>query len=121
MQIYYASMTGNVKRFIAKLGVEATDIDTNPVANAPYILVCYTFGMGQVPAEVSEWLQRNYKYLRGVAVSGNQNWGDFYGRAGDIISKQYGVPLLHKFELSGNAEDVRIVCERMRRLCDTTN
>lgn len=121
MLIYYASLTGNVRRFISKLGVEATDINTHPLADTPYILVCYTFGMGQVPAEVSDWLQRNSRYLRGVAVSGNKNWGDFYGRAGDIIAKQYGVPLLLKFELSGNDEDVRIFNERVRRLCGTTN
>ena len=121
MRIYYASMTGNVSRFIAKLGVEATNINTNPTADTPYIFVCYTFGIGQVPAQVSEWLRRNSEYLRGVAASGNRNWGDHFGRAGDIISKQYGVPLLHKFELSGNDDDVRIFKERMERLCDTTN
>ena len=121
MRIYYASMTGNVRRFIAKLGVEATDINTNPIADTPFILVCYTFGFGAVPKEVSEWLARNNGNLRGVAVSGNRNWGGYYGLAGDIISKQYGVPLLHKFELSGNDDDVRIFKERAERLCDTTN
>lgn len=121
MRIYYASLTGNVRRFIRKLGADATDINDCPIADAPYILVCYTFGFGAVPKEVSEWAARNSEYLRGVAVSGNRNWGENFGQAGDIISKQYGVPLLHKFELSGNDEDIRIFKERAERLCDITN
>lgn len=121
MRIYYASMTGNVRRFISRLGVEATDISTNPIADTPYIFVTYTFGFGGVPKEASDWLARNGEHLRGVAVSGNRNWGDFYGMAGDTIAKQYGVPLLHKFELSGNDEDVRIFKERAEMICDTTN
>lgn len=118
MRIYYASMTGNVRRFVSKLGVTATDIMTAPSAAEPFVLITYTFGFGEVPREVQRWLTDNHALLRGVAVSGNRNWGGYFGGAGDIIARQYGVPLLHKFELAGTDEDVRIFNERMAVICD---
>ncbi|GMK47617.1 hypothetical protein PghCCS26_47470 [Paenibacillus glycanilyticus] len=45
--------------------------------------------------------------LRGVAASGNRNWGANFGRAGDIICEQYCVPLIVKFELAGNENEVQ--------------
>jgi len=121
MKVYYASMTGNVRRFVGKIGVEAIDITSDAIPKEPFVLITYTFGFGEVPKEVDAWLTRNYKLLRGVVVSGNRNWGDNYGKAGDLISQQYGVPLLHKFELAGTDEDVRIFNERLLVICDTTN
>lgn len=121
MKVYYASMTGNVRRFIAKSGVSAIDIKDDYTPTEPFVLVTYTFGFGDIPAEVDAWLTHNYKLLRGVAVSGNRNWGDNYGLAGDKISKRYGVPLILKFEQAGTSEDVRIFKERLAIICATTN
>ncbi|RDV27754.1 class Ib ribonucleoside-diphosphate reductase assembly flavoprotein NrdI [Lysinibacillus capsici] len=121
MRVYYASMTGNVRRFIQKTGLDTTDISCNPNPKEPFVLVTYTFGFGAVPKEVDAWLTQNYKLLKGVAVSGNRNWGDNYGKAGDLIARKYNVPLLHKFELAGTDEDVQIFNERLLMVCDTTN
>lgn len=121
MKVYYASLTGNVRRFIAKCNVDATPISDAPLTQEPFVLVTYTFGFGGIPKEVSEWLNVNYRNLRGVAASGNRNWGEHYGMAGDTIAKTYNVSLLHKFELAGNDEDVRIFKERLASLCDITN
>ncbi|MGE7843912.1 class Ib ribonucleoside-diphosphate reductase assembly flavoprotein NrdI [Lysinibacillus sp. NPDC093712] len=121
MKVYYASMTGNVRRFLSKTCVEALDISERPKPNEPFVLVTYTFGFGDIPAEVDAWLTHNYKLLRGVAVSGNRNWGDNYGIAGDKISRGYGVPLILKFEQAGNSEDVRLFKERLAIICATTN
>ena len=121
MKVYYASMTGNVRRFIGKTGVDAIDIKNGINPTEPYVLVIYTFGFGEVPTEVDAWLTHNYKLLRGVAVSGNRNWGDNYGMAGDRISNRYGVPLILKFEQAGNPEDVRLFTERLEIICATTN
>ena len=121
MKVYYASMTGNVRRFIGKTGVDAMDIAHDPISKEPFVLVTYTFGFGAVPKEVDVWLTQNNELLRGVVVSGNRNWGDNYGKAGDIISQQYNVPLLQKFELAGTDEDIRIFNERLLMVCDTTN
>jgi len=37
--------------------------------------------------------------LRGVIASGNRNFGEAYGRAGDVIARKCGVPWLYRFEL----------------------
>lgn len=47
--------------------------------------------------------------MTGVISTGNKNWGTNYGLAGDKISKEYNVPLLHKLELSGSKKDKEIV------------
>ncbi len=118
LRIYYASLTGNVRRFASKLGRQTLEIRPNMCVEEPYVLITYTFGFGEVPTKVADFLRMNGSLLRGVAVSGNRNWGENYGKAGDIIAQEYGVPLLHKFELGGTAEDVRIFNERMDDICD---
>lgn len=120
MRIYYASLTGNVRRFIAKTGLTAEEISADTIVDEPFILVTYTIGFGEVPDIVASFLQENPDYLRGVAVSGNRVWGANYGLAGDIISRTYRVPLLLKFELSGTSEDVQTFTERVIA-CDTYN
>src|SRR5690606_4312531 len=105
MKVYYASLTGNVRRFIGKTGLTAVNIKDEAIAVEPFVLVTYTIGFGNVPEPVDAWLTQNSELLRGVASSGNRNWGDFYGRAGDIVAETYDVPLLHKFELAGNDDD----------------
>jgi len=55
---------------------------------------------------VDEFLIKNHQYMKGVIGSGNKNWGSSYCGSAETISKQYGVPLIHKFELSGNQKDV---------------
>lgn len=118
--IYFASMTGNVRRFIAKTGLPAEEIKPDMVVDKSYILVTYTFGFGDVPAPVKDFLDINGDLLRAVAVSGNRNWGANFGKAGDIIAEKYGVPLLHKFELRGTAEDVDIFKRKAEVYCGTS-
>lgn len=118
--LYYASLTGNVRRFIAKTGLPAIEITANTVADKPFVCVTYTIGFGEVPAIVSDFLRDNSAQLRGIAVSGNRVWGANYGRAGDILAREYRVPLLMKFELSGNNENIRIFTERVGS-CDIFN
>lgn len=118
--IYYASLTGNVKRFIEKTKLPAEEIKTDTVADSEFILVTYTIGFGEVPAKVSKFLETNGHLLRGVAVSGNRNWGDNYGKAGDIIAEKYKVPLLLKFELAGTDDDVKTFIERVIK-CGISN
>lgn len=116
MMIYYASLTGNVRRFIEKTGLTAKEIHPGLIAAEPFVLVTYTIGFGEVPPGVEDFLFDYGDLLRGVAVSGNQNWGAYYGKAGDIIAKRYSVPLLLKFELSGNDDDVKTFAEKVKTI-----
>ncbi|WP_028399345.1 class Ib ribonucleoside-diphosphate reductase assembly flavoprotein NrdI [Ectobacillus panaciterrae] len=113
MRIVYDSMTGNVKRFIHKLGMPAMQIREDLVMDEEFILVTYTTGFGNVPERVEKFLERNHSCLKGVSASGNRNWGDSFGASADRISNQYNVPIVSKFELSGTSKDIQLFKERV--------
>lgn len=84
--------------------------------NESYVLITYTTGFGKVPKSVEVFLNGNNQQLQGVVASGNRNWGVLFANAGDLISEHYNVPLLHKFEISGNENDVELLRERIKQL-----
>lgn len=106
MLIVYDSKTGNVRRFVKKLGLPSVEISGDLVIEEPFVLVTYTTGFGQVPEKVTTFLRRNHRYLRGVSASGNRNWGASFAKSADTIAREYGVPVISKFELSGTGRDV---------------
>lgn len=116
--VYFYSLTGNVRRFIAKtgLGGHARELKTGEVVEEPFVLVTPTYDFGQPPATVSEWLKDNGDWMVGVAASGNRNWGDGFGAAADVIATLYNVPVVGKFELAGTEEDVQLFTERVKAL-----
>ena len=107
MLIAYDSKTGNVRRFVNKLNMRVIQIEEDLILNEPFVLITYTTGFGQVPQKVMKFLEKNHKYLRGVAASGNRNWGDMFAKSADIISVKYMIPIVIKFELSGTELDVQ--------------
>lgn len=109
--IVYDSRTGNVRRFVEKLNAPALQIEDGMMVDEPFVLVTYTTGFGQVPEKVASFLKKNYQRLAGVSASGNRNWGRNFAGSADRIAREYGVPVLGKFELSGTAGDV----ERFQR------
>lgn len=118
MNILYYSMTGNNKSFLAKTNYKdriesIQNIDHN--INEPFILVTSTVNFGEVPKPVQKFLDRHSQYLKAVVSSGNRNWGQNFGRAGDVISKKYNVPLLMKFEMRGTTQSVNEFNERMEK------
>lgn len=119
MIIAYASMTGNVERFVNKLDIETkVKVSSGLSINSPYVLITYTTGFGEVPNVVKDFLLRamNRENLVAVIGSGNRNWGDMFCGGAEKVASQYNVPLLHKFELSGLDSDVDIVTEKIKEL-----
>ena len=116
MKIVYDSKTGNVKRFINKLNMEAIKIEENLIITEPFILVTYTCGFGDIPPKVLDFLLENNKYLYGVSASGNRNWGSNFARSADTIANAYSVPIVSKFELSGTKTDIDYFIRRVREL-----
>ncbi|WP_027891774.1 class Ib ribonucleoside-diphosphate reductase assembly flavoprotein NrdI [Calidithermus chliarophilus] len=118
MLIVYASRTGNVERFVRKLPApRLLQIRTGEEeAGEPCVLLTYTTGLGQVPHEVERFARRNQAHIRAVAASGNRNWGSNYAKAADQLAAAYGFEVIHKFELSGRAEDVARFWEGVRAL-----
>lgn len=118
MVVYYESITGNIERFLRKAEVDATRIRDTQQVDETFVLVTNTIGFGRPPGNVSRFLEDYGHLLRGVAASGNRNWGAAYARAADDIAEKYDVPILLKFELSGTSEDVRTFTERVRWIGD---
>lgn len=56
----------------------------------------------------------NVKNLKAVISSGNRNFFEDFCIAGDIISKEYNVPYVYRFELLGTPEDVDIVKQGLK-------
>lgn len=120
IKIAYYSRTGNVKAFVERYlnEYETVDISEVKAINTPYVLITPTYDFGQVPEVVTKWLRNNNGCMIGVIASGNRNWGDLYGHAGDIISDLYEVPLIAKFELRGTIADGMRVEYELGRLLD---
>lgn len=109
MLIIYDTFSGNTERFVQKLNVKNTIVRLSPelIVNEEFVLVTYTFNFGKVPDKTTAFLDKNNKYLKAVASGGNRNWGNNFAKAADIISKNYNVPIIHKFELSGTDNDIK--------------
>ncbi|GIO44042.1 class Ib ribonucleoside-diphosphate reductase assembly flavoprotein NrdI [Paenibacillus apis] len=116
MLIAYDSKTGNVRRFINKLKLPAVQIEETMTIDEPYVLVTYTTGFGQIPAKVSAFLEKNHSSLKGIAASGNKNWGQLFAHSADLISERYNVPVIGKFELSGTFGDVQRIKQEVDRI-----
>lgn len=62
-----------------------------------------------VQCHATKRAMENRALLRGVIASGNRNFGEAYGRAGDVIAQKCGVPWLYRFELMGTQSDIENV------------
>lgn len=114
--VYFSSSSKNTHRFVQRLGLPAVRIPLNEreriQVDAPYILIVPSYGgggtAGAVPRQAIRFLNdpHNRQRIRGVIAAGNRNFGDAYGRAGDVIAQKCGVPYLYRFELMGTPTDV---------------
>jgi protein involved in ribonucleotide reduction len=112
MKIVFASKTGNVRRFVGKLpGYTTHQITSDLEMDEPFLLVTHTTKYGEVPEAVTAFLEKYGKNMRGVAASGNRNWGILFAKSADKIADSYGVPIVHKFELAGTTKDAQCVYE----------
>lgn len=111
--IVYDSLTGNVQRFVNKLGMKGIKITPDLIVDEPYVLITYTIGFGNVPESTESFLQRNHELMIGVCSSGNRIWGNNFAKSADTISQAYNVPILLKFEISGQQGDVDKLTERV--------
>ncbi|ROP59423.1 protein involved in ribonucleotide reduction [Enterobacter sp. BIGb0383] len=117
--VYFSSSSENTHRFITRLGLPAIRIPLNERerirVDEPYILVVPSYGgggtAGAVPRQAIRFLNdpHNRQLIRGVIAAGNRNFGDAYGRAGDVIAQKCAVPYLYRFELMGTQRDIENV------------
>lgn len=135
--MYFSSASGNTARFVEGCRFDADGInvyriplkagDAPLLVDEPFVLVVPTYGGGviekAVPIQVKRFLndQRNRRWIRGVIASGNTNFGEAYGVAGDIIAAKCHVPLLYRFELMGTSEDRQTVRNGLRTFFNIDN
>ena len=112
----FSSSSENTHRFVQRLGLPAVRIPLNEreriQVDEPYILIVPSYGgggtAGAVPRQAIRFLNdpHNRQFIRGVIAAGNRNFGDAYGRAGDVVAQKCSVPYLYRFELMGTPHDV---------------
>ncbi|MDK1672792.1 class Ib ribonucleoside-diphosphate reductase assembly flavoprotein NrdI [Staphylococcus saprophyticus] len=113
ISIVYFTKTRQTEAFVNKfkdlISNSIIKIEDGLVMDNPYILLTSTYGFGNVPEEVEEFLklEKNKQQLIAVMSSGNKNWGsERFANSGNIISKQFGVDLIGKYEQAGTQKDV---------------
>ena len=115
--VYFSSVTNNTEAMVNKLGFPSRRIplytyEDTILVDQEYVLFVPTYGGGAhktaVPKQVIKFLnvEQNRKNCIGVVTSGNKNFGQAYGLAGEVISKKLGVPILYRFEIRGFEKDV---------------
>ena len=114
--VYFSSSSENTHRFVQRLALPAVRIPLNEreriQVDEPYILIVPSYGgggtAGAVPRQAIRFLNdpHNRQLIRGVIAAGNRNFGDAYGRAGDVVAQKCSVPYLYRFELMGTPQDV---------------
>lgn len=113
--VYFSSSSENTHRFVQRLGLPAVRIPLNERerirrrtlhSHRPQLWRRRHGGRG--PRQAIRFLNdpHNRQLIRGVIAAGNRNFGEAYGRAGDVIKQKCGVPYLYRFELMGTPQDV---------------
>ena len=101
---------------------EALDTDTVELADydgtSPYVLACPTYDQprgGFTPKPVQQFLEEHAHLMVGVAGTGNMNFGEHYCQAAIDISKQHGVPIVHRIDIMGSEDDYRTIDGGMKQ------
>ena len=109
--VYWSSNSGGTRRVAEALStdtVELADYD----GTSPYVMLTPTYDQprgGFTPKPVQAFLEEYAHLMVGVIGSGNRNFGDYYCQAAVDISKQHGVPIVHRVEIMGTEDDCRTI------------
>ena len=120
MKIVYMSMTGQTRRFVKKLAMDALEINPDNAFQEifePYIVIVPSYDR-EVTEVMNDFIEtgQNKNFLRGVCGSGNLNFNDLYCFTAKNLATEYQVPLIHCFEFQGNEQDVEFVKEKVNEL-----
>ena len=124
--VFFSSRSGNTAKFVARLGMDALRIPVSadepmPMPDQPYVLITPSYadgeGRGAVHPQIVRFLNDPARraLIRGVIASGNRNFGQFFALAGRRVADKLNVPLLYRFELAGNDEDIALVTQGLHR------
>jgi protein involved in ribonucleotide reduction len=110
MRIIFFSLTGNVRRFVSKLGLPSTELsNTNPFLEVqePFVLIVpsYDKGVTDILWDFMETAD-NQSFCKGVVGSGNLNFDSLYVFTAKDLARDFGVPILGAFEYFGTNRDI---------------
>ncbi|MDV3143561.1 MAG: class 1b ribonucleoside-diphosphate reductase subunit alpha [Candidatus Phytoplasma australasiaticum] len=105
--VYDGLKHGNIYDFVKKLDYPSEHISEFVNNNEEIILIIKTVGFGELSQEARDFLIKYSHLVIGVVSSGNKNYGSNYAKAGDVASKDFGIPLIMKFEGRGFTEDIK--------------
>lgn len=125
--VYFSNYSGNTKRFVEKLDLEAIripigDPDDPIIVQDRYVLFVPTYGGGSeshaIPRQVRSFLnvESNRQRLVAVVGLGNTNFGEDFCKAAEMIAAKTGVPILGRVEIFGTEEDTITIKERLAML-----
>ena len=115
--VYWSSNSGGTRRVAEALStntVELADYD----GTSPYVLMCPTYDQprgGFIPRPVQQFLEEHAHLMVGVLGVGNLNFQEYYCQAAIDISKRHGVPIVHRIDIMGTADDYRTIDGGMKQ------
>lgn len=120
MKIAFLSLSGNVRDFVERVGMESVEINySNPFASIdePYIVIAPSYDE-EVTEVISQFVEHenNQQHLVGFVGSGNLNFDNSYCFCAVDLSKKFAKPLIMKFELSGTEHDVLKFKEEVEKI-----
>lgn len=123
MKIVYITLTGQTRKFVNKLDMEAIElspIDPFIEINEPFIIVAPTYEK-EATEILWEFLDtgENKRYFQGVAGGGNRNFNELFVFTAKDLARDYDVPLLHAFEFQGSPKDVKALKDKINIIENT--
>ena len=115
--VYWSSNSGGTRRVAEALNTHTVELDGYDGAS-PYVLMCPTYDQprgGFTPKPVQKFLEEHAHLMVGVAATGNLNFQEYYCQAGIDISKEHGVPIVHRIDIMGSEDDYRTIDGGMKR------
>ena len=109
--VYWSSNSGGTRRVAEALSTNAVELSDYD-GTSPYVLMTPTYDQprgGFTPKPVQTFLDKHAHLMVGVAATGNLNFQEYYCQAGKDISKEYGVPIVHRIDIMGTADDYRTI------------
>ncbi|MCQ9209430.1 class Ib ribonucleoside-diphosphate reductase assembly flavoprotein NrdI [Granulicatella seriolae] len=120
MKVVYMSLTGQTRKFVKKLGMDALEIVPDNAFQSiqePYIIIAPTYDI-EATEILNDFIEtaENKSWLRGVAGGGNRNFNTLFCFTAKDLAQDYQVPLLHCFEFQGTDQDVNKLKEKVREI-----
>ena len=109
--VYWSSNSGGTRRVAEELNTDTVELQDYD-GTSPYVLLTPTYDQprgGFTPKPVQRFLEEHAQLMVGVAATGNLNFQEYYCQAAIDISKEYGVPIVHRIDIMGTVDDYRTI------------